>query len=187
MAKIARETSQPTTSFVDERAMTFRLFSAVGELPLLSGHSSLGIAAALLKRAQKNKATLGSKYGDVTLSFDGDKYEVALPSPAGSGSVVAEAPTEEIARALHIQPEALVASGCVLGGKFLFAEVSAATLSSLAPPDVAAIRALPYLGLFVTAPGMVTRHADYVPECLAMLKTSSRIHGPQLCTKARHR
>lgn len=72
MAKVARETSQPTTSFVDEPGKSFRTFSASGlEMPLLSGHSSLGIAAALTARTGTASHVLSSMYGNVTLTCAG--------------------------------------------------------------------------------------------------------------------
>ena len=171
MAKVAAETNQPTTSFVDADAMAFKLYSSQGELPLLSGHSSLGIAAALMdlddaKRLGKTvSVTLSSKYGDVSLyQRDGGLYEVAMP--AGDGTVQ-EAPKALITQALHLDAGAILDSGITLGGKFCFAELSAETLATLSPPDLAQITALPSLGLYVTAAGMVTQHAGYTPQCVS--------------------
>ena len=56
MSKVARELAQPTTSFVEPVAGRFRTFSSSGdELPMLSGHSSLGIAAAMSARTGERR------------------------------------------------------------------------------------------------------------------------------------
>ena len=73
MRKVSREMAQPTTSFVDLAAKCFRIFGANGlESPILSGHSSLGVAAATLARTGGRSISLASKYGDVGLAFDGE-------------------------------------------------------------------------------------------------------------------
>ena len=161
MAAVARASAQPTTSFVDLREGAFRTFGANGvELPLLSGHSSVGVAAAALRRAGGDAARLrlASRYGTVELRRDGDMYEVALP--AGSGGACEPTARAPLAAALGVDGAAdVLACGRVLGGRFLFAELTPAAFARLAP-DRTALRALPdVLGVFATAAGMAAPHA----------------------------
>ena len=131
MSKVARETSQPTTSFVDDTKSSFRTFSAKGEeLPLLSGHSSLGIAAALTMRNGEQQHSLSSKYGQVSLTSDGKVCEIAFPE--GSGELVGAAALEPLAKALGVREADVRAHGSFMGGKFCFLELSAESLASQA-------------------------------------------------------
>lgn len=165
MSKVAVETAQPTTSFVDIDAMTFRTFSPSGtELPILSGHSSLGVVAATMERLGERRPSpppdalkFGSKYGEVQMARDGAFFELRLP--IGSGASIAKTDAEPLRRALGVPDAAAVLNhGSVLGGKFLFCELAPAAFAALAP-DVAAIRAMPDLvGVFVTAAGMPAAH-----------------------------
>ena len=52
LSKLARESGQPTTSFVHLDTTSYRTFDRYGtELPMLSGHSALGVAAAVMARS----------------------------------------------------------------------------------------------------------------------------------------
>lgn len=200
MSKVAREAAQPTTSFVDlsvggGEPPEFKTFSAAGaELPILSGHSSLGIAAAVHSRTGATSMLFATKYGDVSLVYDeaGDSYEIAMPCERGTAAeraaMVEPTPREPLERALGLDPASSLHSGSVLGGKFLFAEVLAPRTSSTAHaardsaqadptrvssrrqvtpkamsalrPDIAAIKALPGVGVFVTAVGHIDQLVD---------------------------
>ena len=167
--RVAIETAQPTTSFVHIDAtrgiLAYRTFSPTGdELPILSGHSSLGVAAATMAHFAEQRSTsppdaltFSTRFGDVSMVRDDEFIELSLPS--GTGAAVASADAGPLRRALGVPDEAsLLNHGSVLGGKFLFCEVTPHAFAALAP-DVAAIRAMPgIVGVFATAKGMPQPH-----------------------------
>ena len=58
MSKFAIESAQPTTSFVDMANGSYRTFTPNGlEIPILSGHSSLGVAAVVLPAPARRVAS----------------------------------------------------------------------------------------------------------------------------------
>ena len=137
MSKVARETAQPTTSFVDLEMGTVRMFNLHGkEMAILSGHTSLGVAAAVRARTGLSAVDLTSIYGKVSLRSDGLMYEVALPS--GKGSAIETMPRATLEEALDIKGSDILQHGLVLGGKFMFAELTPEAFASLTP-DIAAI------------------------------------------------
>ena len=158
MSKVARELAQPTTSFVEPVAGRFRTFSSSGdELPMLSGHSSLGIAAAMSARTGATSHTLTSPYGMVALSCEcGTQLcELTLPSPEPLVSPTAIDPLLDALGILATdQQHSVVAHGLVLGGKFAFVELTPDALGKVAP-RLDLIRALPCLGLIAMAAGLV--------------------------------
>jgi predicted PhzF superfamily epimerase YddE/YHI9 len=171
MSQVARESGQPTTSFVDERASSFRTFGANGvELPTLSGHSSLGIAAALSARTGGSSAVqqhcLQSKYGEVTLTHDGEMFEVAFPAACSGSAVVEPAPLAPLVQALNADEGAVLSHGSLLGGAFLFVELTPAGLAEIRP-NTDLIRELPAHSLIAMAEGMVSQQCGYVPDCVA--------------------
>jgi PhzF family phenazine biosynthesis protein len=165
MGLVARETRQPTTSFVDETSRSYRTFGANGiELPLLSGHSSLGVAAVLTARTGARIHDLTTKYGPVTICHDGQVYELSLP--AATGPLIQPTPLAPLAAALGVDEASVLAHGSFLDGNFFFVELRAEALSQLTP-DIAAIAALSCsCGLIAMAQGMVTQHRGFVPGCI---------------------
>ena len=182
MSKVARELAQPTTSFVEPVAGRFRTFSSSGdELPTLSGHSSLGIAAAMSARTGATSHILTSPYGTVTLSCERDTQLCELTLPSSPPPLVSPTAIAPLLDALGVpaadQKHSVVAHGLVLGGKFAFVELTPDALGKVAP-RAEAIRALPCLGLIAMAAGLVEEHetgggggggytSGYTPDCLS--------------------
>jgi PhzF family phenazine biosynthesis protein len=163
MSKVARETAQPTTSFVDLEMGTVRMFNLHGkEMAILSGHTCLGVAAAVRARTGLAAVDLTSIYGKVSLRSEGLLYEVALPS--GKGSAIETMPRATLEEALNTKGSDILQHGLVLGGKFMFAELTPEAFALLTP-DIAAIRKLEAVGVFACTAGAVTQQKDYLPEC----------------------
>lgn len=166
LARLARESGQPTTSFVDLVDASYRTFDRQGaELPMLSGHSTLGVAAAVMARDNNaSQLTLRTKHGDVHMARDGDGlYEIGLPLSKEGGQIFSTCGRfDQLAHAfgLHEGHPAMITFGSVLQPELWFMEVTPAAFASL-QVDIAKVRALPVLGAFVTAEGMAASH----PAC----------------------
>lgn len=163
MSKFAMESNQPTTSFVDLSAGSYRTFGPNGvELSILSGHSSLGVAAAVFSSSPGLAAAkLSTRYGTVHMAYDGEMYEVGLPRI--TGAEIENVPLAPLQSALGLaDAEDVLRHGSVLGDRFLFLEVTPESFSAMTP-DIGAIRVLTAgkVGLFVTAEGMAVGH----PAC----------------------
>lgn len=166
MSRMAATTNTPTTSFYHDASRSFRTFTPSGEeLGLISGHSTLGIAAAVAHRTgHRGELRLASRYGEVRTRCDGDLFEVRLPS--GTGDAIDEVPLAPLAAALGVRAADVACHGSVLGGSYVFAEVAPEAFAAM-EPNVAAIRSLAHgsVGVFVTAAGMVSRLRGHTPEC----------------------
>jgi len=90
---LAKEIAQPVTSFIveDNERHHIRWFSMTSEINLC-GHGSLGAGAALIDRLGKREILLESEYGNITVSQQGDLYQMELPSwkakPVKSNSII---------------------------------------------------------------------------------------------------
>jgi len=166
MSRFAIESAQPTTSFVDLDAKHFRIFQPDGkELPILSGHTSLGVAAAVFDTMPGvSEVSFATKYGPAKMSYDGEMYEIGLPRL--TGSEIADSARAPLLQALNLDDADVLHHGCVLGGRFLFVECTPASFATLAPNmDAILEQTAGMVGLFVTSAGMAAPHAACpVPE-----------------------
>lgn len=150
MSKVAREMNQPTTNFV--LGSSYRTFLPTGEeIPSLSGHSSLGVAAAVLK--QPSRRMFSTKYGDVELAFDGKLYEIAFPK-AKDPFIEHLTKVQEIASAINSKCSSILNLSFMPDKQLFFAEIDADTFATL-EVNKHAVKILPSLGLFVTTKGHV--------------------------------
>jgi len=162
---VAAEMNLSETAFVTPiggSAFGLRWFTPAIEVDLC-GHATLASAAAVWEWglvARETPVEFRTRSGPLRCTQENGLIEVDLPAgpPAEAGAAVADAVAMVLgapARWVGVTPL-----------RYLFAEVEDEAAVASAAPDLGALRALPYVGLIVTAPAGESR-CDFVSRFFA--------------------